>query len=207
MQTIEHNFGARIDYWAVTTFSGIAGMVNQVGGLQVRIPFRMQDPSSGSNFQPRPSAPPRQGRCSRSRAIGTACRAGTSADRRTADASSCPPSTQFRKEYRKDPSRLLTWIAAGVRNLDTDLPMGELVDLAFTASRIGPNDVRNVVLPGGTGIDRRAVGRDAVDGNGPGDLPDAKVDGALRPGQRPAEPDRHRVILRRSARRRSSRGR
>ncbi|HWL89834.1 MAG TPA: LCP family protein, partial [Actinomycetota bacterium] len=50
VQTVESNFGARIDYWAVTSFWGIGRMVDQVGGLQVRIPFRMRDPFSGSNF-------------------------------------------------------------------------------------------------------------------------------------------------------------
>ena len=96
--------------------------------------------------------------------------------------------TQFRQEYREDPGRLLTWIAAGVRNLDTDLPMGELVDLAFTASRIGSKDVRNVVLPGGTGTIGGLSVVTLSMGTARAIFRDAKVDGALRPGNVPRSP-------------------
>ena len=95
---------------------------------------------------------------------------------------------QFRKEYRRNPGRLLTWIAAGVRNMDTDLPLDEIVELAFTASRIRLKDVRNVVLPGGTG----SIGGLSVVtlsmGTARAIFSDAKVDGALRPGNVPRSP-------------------
>jgi hypothetical protein len=95
---------------------------------------------------------------------------------------------QFQKEYRKNPSRLLTWVAAGVRNMETDLPVGELVDLAFSAIGIGFKDVRNVVLPGGTGT---VGGRSVVQlsmGTARAIFADAKADAALRPGNVPRSP-------------------
>jgi len=55
---------------------------------------------------------------------------------------------EFRKEFSKDPSRLLTWIGAGLRNAQTDVPLDELMTLAFTATTINPKRVVNVVLPG-----------------------------------------------------------
>ena len=187
VQTVESNFGARIDYWAVTTFTGIANMVDQVGGLRIRIPFRMRDQSSGSNFE-------RGLRRLHGRAVLAFSRdrhsvpGGDFGRQENGGRVFVSALIQFRQEYRENPGRLLTWIAAGVRNLDTDLPLGELVDLAFTASRIGMKDVRNVVLPGGTGMvgglsvvtlsmdSARAIFRDA------------KVDGALRPGNVPRSP-------------------
>jgi len=54
----------------------------------------------------------------------------------------------FRKEFSKDPSRLLTWIGAGLRNAQTDVPLDELMTLAFTATTINPKRIVNVVLPG-----------------------------------------------------------
>ena len=57
VQTIEQNFGARIDYWAVTSFWGITRMVETIGGLQVRVPFRMKA-ASRSRTSARDSAPP-----------------------------------------------------------------------------------------------------------------------------------------------------
>jgi LCP family protein required for cell wall assembly len=184
VRTIERNFGARIDYWAVTSFWGIARMVDAVGGLRVRIPYRMRDPFSGSNFRP-----------------GLKRLRGTQVLAFARDRHSVPGGdfgrqenggrvfvsalVQFRKEYREDPSRLLAWIAAGVRNIDTDLSVDELVDLAFTASGIGFSDVRNVVLPGGTGsvgglsVVRLSMGRARAI------FADAKADGALRRGNVP----------------------
>jgi hypothetical protein len=95
---------------------------------------------------------------------------------------------QFQKEYRRNPGRLLTWIAAGVRNMETDLPVGELVDLAFAATRIRFGDVRNVVLPGGTGtIGGRSVVILSM-GTARAIFADAKVDGALRPANVPRSP-------------------
>jgi polyisoprenyl-teichoic acid--peptidoglycan teichoic acid transferase len=95
---------------------------------------------------------------------------------------------QFQKEYRQNPGRLLTWIAAGVRNMDTDLPVGELVDLAFAATGIRFKDARNVVLPGGTGT---VGGRSVVVlsmSTARAIFADAKADGALRPGNIPRSP-------------------
>jgi polyisoprenyl-teichoic acid--peptidoglycan teichoic acid transferase len=187
VQTVERNFGARIDYWAVASFWGIIRMVDQVGGLQVRIPFRMRDPFSGSDF--RPGLRRLHGRqvlaFSRDR---HSVASGDFGRQENGGRVFLSALTQFRKEYRRNPGRLLTWIAAGVRHMDTDLPVDELVDLAFTASRILPKDVRNVVLPGGTGtIGGRSVVTLSM-GTARTIFSDAKADGTLRPGNVPRSP-------------------
>ena len=187
VQTVEQNFGARIDYWAVTSFWGITRMVDTIGGLQVRIPFRMQDRFSGSNFHP-----------------GLQRLRGPDVLAFARDRKSVPGGdfgrqenggrvfvsalVQFQREFRRNPGRLLAWIAAGVRNMDTDLPVAELIDLAFAASGIRLANVRNVVLPGGTG---NAGGLSVVllsMGTSRAIFADAKADGALRPGNIPRSP-------------------
>ena len=90
VRTIEHNFGARIDYWAVTTFTGIANMVDQVEGCGSGSRSACET-SPRARTSSEAFAASTAGPCSRSRAIGTACRAATSGDRRTADVSSSPP--------------------------------------------------------------------------------------------------------------------
>lgn len=187
VQTVERNFGARIDYWAVTSFWGIARMVDEVGGLRVRIPFRMQDPFSGSDF--RPGLRRLHGKqvlaFARDRHSVASGDFGRQENGGRVFVSAL---AQFRKEYRRNPGRLLTWIAAGVRNMDTDLPLDEIVELAFTASRIPLKGVRNVVLPGGTG----SIGGLSVVtlsmGTARAIFSDAKVDGALRRGNVPRSP-------------------
>jgi polyisoprenyl-teichoic acid--peptidoglycan teichoic acid transferase len=187
VQTVERNFGARIDYWAVTSFWGITDMVDQVGGLQVRIPFRMQDPFSGSNFQ-------RGLRRLRGKQVLAFARdrksvaSGDFGRQENGGRVFLSALLQFRKEYRTNPGRLLAWIAAGARNMDTDLPLDELVELAFTATRIRQSGVRNVVLPGGIG----SVGGLSVVtlsmGTARAIFRDAMVDGALRRRNIPRSP-------------------
>jgi LCP family protein required for cell wall assembly len=187
VETVERNFGARIDYWAVTSFWGIERMVDAVGGLQVRIPFRMRDPFSGSNFH-----------------RGLDRLHGKQVLAFARDRHSVPGGdfgrqenggrvffsalVQFQREYRRNPSRLLAWIGAGVRNMDTDLGIDQVVDLAFAASRIRAARVRNVVLPGGTAS---AGGLSVVRlsmGAARAIFADAKADAALRPGNVPRSP-------------------
>jgi polyisoprenyl-teichoic acid--peptidoglycan teichoic acid transferase len=187
VQTIEQNFGARIDYWAVTSFWGIARMVETVGGLQVRIPFRMQDRFSGSNFHPglKRLRGPEVLAFARDRHSVTGGDFGRQENGGRVLLSAL---VQFQKEFRENPGRLMTWIAAGVRNMETDLPVDELVDLAFTASGIRLGAVRNVVLPGGTGtVGGRSVVMLSM-GAARAIFADAKTDGALRPSNVPRSP-------------------
>jgi polyisoprenyl-teichoic acid--peptidoglycan teichoic acid transferase len=190
VETVERNFGARIDYWAVTSFWGITRMVETVGGLQVRIPFRMKDRFSGSNFHP-----------GRKRLRGPQVLA-FARDRKSVPGGDfgrqenggrvlVAALVQFQKEFRQNPGRLLTWIAAGVRNMDTNIPVEELVDLAFSASGIPFRNVRNVVLPGGTG---NVGGLSVVQlsmGTARAIFADAKADGALRRRNIPRSPTGH----------------
>ena len=187
VQTIEQNFGARIDYWAVTSFWGIARMVDEVGGLKVRVPFEMHDSFSGANFHrglkrfngTQVLAFARDRHSVASGDFGRQENGGRVFESALA---------QFREEYRRNPSRLLTWIAAGVRNMDTELSVDEVVELAFTASHVRQKRVRNVVLPGGTGsigglsvVTLSMSAARAI-------FADAKVDGALRRGNVPRSP-------------------
>jgi LCP family protein required for cell wall assembly len=187
VQTIERNFGARIDYWAVTTFSGIQRMVDAVGGLQIRVPFEMHDPYSGANFH-------RGLRRLHGKQVLAFARdrhsvaSGDFGRQENGGRVFVSALIQFRNEYRRNPSRLLSWIAAGVRDMETELSVDELVGLAFTASHVRLKHVRNVVLPGGTGsIGGLSVVMLSMSA-AKAIFADAKVDGALRPGNVPRSP-------------------
>jgi len=150
--TVEALTGITVDYWALTSFEGFQAMVNDVGGLVVDVPFPMSDPYARTNFEPgvqrldgadalafaRDRHSLASGDFGRSENQGRLILAALA---------------QFRKEFSKDPSRLLTWVAAGLRHVQTDLGIGEVLDLAFTASRINPKRVENMVVPGSTGME------------------------------------------------------
>jgi polyisoprenyl-teichoic acid--peptidoglycan teichoic acid transferase len=150
VRTVERAFGTRIDYWAVTSFWGIARAVDGLGGLRVRVPFGMRDPNSGSNF--RAGLHRLRGKQVLAFARDRKSVPGGDFGRQENGGRVLESAlAQFKKEYLRDPSRLLTWVAIGARNMDTDLSIDELVELAFTASRVRPQRVRNLVLPGSTG--------------------------------------------------------
>jgi LCP family protein required for cell wall assembly len=151
VQTVEGLTGITLDYWALTSFEGFTGMINGIGGLTVDVPFSMHDSYSKADFEPgvqqldggqalafardRHSLP--EGDFGRSENQGRLMVASL---------------MQFRKEFGKDPSRVLTWLGAGLRNLQTNVPIDQLLALAFTASMINPKHVTNVVAPGTTGM-------------------------------------------------------
>jgi LCP family protein required for cell wall assembly len=184
--TIERNFRVRLDYWAVTSFWGIRRIVDAVGGLRVRIPFRMHDPFSGSNF--------RQGtRRLRGRQVLAFARdrksvpGGDFGRQENGGRVFLAALEQFRTEFRRNPGRLLTWLGAGARSIETDLSVDELVDLAFAALSVrGP--VRNVVLPGGTGSAGGASVVFLSMSRARAIFADAERDGSLRRGNVPRSP-------------------
>jgi polyisoprenyl-teichoic acid--peptidoglycan teichoic acid transferase len=150
IDTVEHLTGIHIDYYLLTWFGGLAHMVNDVGGIVVDVPYPMHDSYSGADFNAgvqrlsgkqalafsrnRHDTP--LGDLSRSQNQGRLLVSALA---------------QFRQEFEQDPSVLLTWIAAGLRNVDTDLSVRQLVSLAFTAASIPPADVKNEVVPATTG--------------------------------------------------------
>jgi polyisoprenyl-teichoic acid--peptidoglycan teichoic acid transferase len=150
VQTIERLSGVRIQYFAMTSFWGITSMIDQIGGLTVRVPFAMHDRYSKADFhagvqrlrggqvlafsRDRHSLP--NGDFGRSENGGRVFIAAL---------------TQFRKEYEHDPGALIRWVSAGMRSVSTDVPLSDVVRLALLCSRIPPGNVRNVVLPGSVG--------------------------------------------------------
>jgi LCP family protein required for cell wall assembly len=150
VRTVESLMGVTIDYWALTWFEGFQAMINDVGGLTMEVPFEVYDTYAHAKIdagrqtlsgrdalafaRARHALP--QGDFGRSENQGRLLVAALA---------------QFRKEFAKDPSRLLDWVAAGLRNLRTEVPLEQIVSLAFTASTLNPKKVVNIVLPGSTG--------------------------------------------------------
>jgi anionic cell wall polymer biosynthesis LytR-Cps2A-Psr (LCP) family protein len=56
--------------------------------------------------------------------------------------------TQFRNEFAKDPTRLYSWLGAGLRNTSTNVPVDELMRLAGLAHSIPASRVTNLVAIG-----------------------------------------------------------
>ena len=152
IQTVESISGLKIDYYALTTFWGLTQLYDNLGGLTIDVPFPMQDSYSGADFEP--GVQTMDGKqvlaFSRDRHSVSSGDFGRSENGGRVLIASL---TQFRKEFQSDLSSLFTWIASGMRNVDTSVPFDEVVALAYTCSHINPKGVTNAVLPGTTGFE------------------------------------------------------
>jgi LCP family protein required for cell wall assembly len=150
VETIEALTGITIDYWALTGFEGFIKMINDIGGFEFEVPFALSDTGL------------------RDFSEGTHDFSGQDALAFARNRHGLPMGdfgrsenqgrlmvgllSQFRREFAKDPSRVFTWLSAGLRNLTTDITLDQLLSLAFTTTGINPKRVENVVVPGSTGV-------------------------------------------------------
>ena len=151
VQTMEQNFGVTIDYWALTTFWGFTDMINAVGGLTVDVPFPMVDSFSRTDFSPgvQKLTGPEALAFSRDR---HSMEQGDFARQENGGRLFLAALAQFKKQFKTDQARLFTWLGAGMRNIETEMPLSEVMTLGFTVSKVPITRVQNVVLPGGTGM-------------------------------------------------------
>ena len=92
---------------------------------------------------------------------------------------------QFRAAFKQDPAALFQWLGIGLRNVATDVPLDQLLTLAFTANEIPPKRVTNVVAVGGIGS---AGGMSIVNLPSPNPLfQDVARDGVILPKDIPPE--------------------
>ena len=145
MQTVENLTGIKFDYYVLTGFQQVTQAVNQIGGLEVNVPYsvvgyqqtfpsglhRMTGQQVLGYSRTRHSLP--QGDFDRSLNQGVVLLSAL---------------TQFRDEYAKDPTRLYTWLGAGLRTVQTTVPVDELIKLAGLAQSIPASRVTNLVAMG-----------------------------------------------------------
>jgi anionic cell wall polymer biosynthesis LytR-Cps2A-Psr (LCP) family protein len=121
--------------------------MNAIGGVDVRIPYAMDDPNSGAHFRP--------GR----RHLGGAEALAFSRDRHDAPGGDLGRSLnqgrvllatlqRLRAAFATDPARLLPWLVGASRFVRTDLSPSEMTELLLAATTFEPRRVRNTVVFG-----------------------------------------------------------
>jgi polyisoprenyl-teichoic acid--peptidoglycan teichoic acid transferase len=151
VQTLEQLAGVEIDHWFLTSFEGFRHMIEEVGGLEVEVPYAVSDSASGASLEAglqrldgrtalafarnRKSTP--NGDFSRTENQGLMILAALA---------------QLRQEVRRDPTRLFTWLIAGAKYTQTQLTLADLFELALGTLAIDPKNVVNVALPGSIGF-------------------------------------------------------
>jgi len=182
IDTVEDLTGVTLDYYMLAGFDGLRTIFDALGGLTINAPYAFEG-HEGTSFPEgkqtltgaqaleftRTRKTVSQGDFDRSMNQGRILLAAFA---------------QFRAEFRTDPTALFHWIAIGMRNIATDVPLGELLTLAFTSSEIGPKRVTNLVAVGSIGM---AGGASVVNLPSPNPMfQDMAADGYVLPEDIPA---------------------
>lgn len=147
--TVENLTDITFDYYLLTGFEGMTRIFDALGGLRIDVPYSFkgyentqftEGPTTMTGAETLEFSRTRKslshGDFDRSMNHGRVLLAAFS---------------QFRAEFRRDPAALFRWIATGMRNVSTDLPLNELLTLAFTSWEIRPSRLTNLVAVGGVG--------------------------------------------------------
>ena len=146
--TVERLSGIKFDYYALSGFNEMVAAVDEIGGINIDIPYSFAgftrnfeagqaklDGKAALEFA-RTRKSLRLGDFDRSMNQGRILLAALA---------------QFRKRFDRDPTEMFTWLGAGMRWVNTDLSIDELVTLGFTATNVSPKRVTNLVLMGSVG--------------------------------------------------------
>ena len=149
ISTVEDLTGVTLDYYVLTGFDGFKRVFESLGGLKIDIPYAFEGHEltpfeEGRQTLTGPQALEytrtrknlSQGDFDRSMNQGRVLQAAF---------------TQFQAEFLKDPAALFHWIAVGMRNVTTDVPLSELLTLGLASSEVSPKRVTNLVTVGSIG--------------------------------------------------------
>jgi polyisoprenyl-teichoic acid--peptidoglycan teichoic acid transferase len=149
IRTVEDLTGVTFDYYVITGFEGLTRIFDALGGLTINAPYAFEGHAGTSFVEGKQTLSGAQAleftRTRKSLSHGDFDRSMNQGRVLLA------AFAQFRSQFRRDPTALFRWIAVGMRNVGTDVPLSELLTLAFTSSEIGPKRVTNLVAVGSIG--------------------------------------------------------
>ena len=181
--TVENLTGITFDYYLLTGFDGMTRIFDALGGLRIDIPYSFEGYENTDFTEGRSTLTGAEAleysRTRKDLSHGDFDRSMNQGRVLVAAFS------QFRAEFKRDPSALFQWIAVGMRNVSTDLPLNELFTLAFTAWKIRPARLTNLIAAGSIGT---AGGRSIVNLPSPNAVfQDIAADGFILPEDIPAD--------------------
>lgn len=174
ISTLKAHTGLPIQYYVKTQFSHFQAFIDELGGLQVRVPYAMNDPPSGAHFEPgdvhmdggqvlafsrnRKNTP--RGDFSRTENQGIVILAALS---------------KYRADMASDSHRVFDYIKATQRHIRVTVPLLDIIKLALLANEIDPAAMQNINVPGSSG----SAGSASVVYLSPGDTYDRVRDDAI----------------------------
>ena len=145
-KALEGVTGIQIDYWVLTAFEGFEGIVEDLNGVEMTIPQRVDDKGSGAHL------PAGKQTLSYWEALAYVrsryAFSGGDVARTTHQGDFLLAMLRkLRGQVDDDPTKLLDWIATVRRHTKLNVPAGEQFRLGVLASKLDPKDVGNVTIP------------------------------------------------------------
>lgn len=149
VDVLRRHTGLPIHFWAQTEFSNFMALIDALGGIEVNVPQAMNDWRSGAFFSPGPT-----------HMLGGHALAftrnrydapGGDFGRTTNQGVLIQAALQKFRNESTDPHRIFDYVKVARRHTTLDLPIGDLIKLAWLAREIDPAAMVNVTVPGSTG--------------------------------------------------------
>jgi len=149
VQTVSQFTGINFHYWALVEFSRFRDLVDRLGGIEVDIPYPMSDSASGAHF----GKGPRKLNGAEALAFSRARKSIPGGDFGRSENQGrllLAALNKFRKEAAS-PISLAKYLTTFGALVEANVPASDLIRLAQVGRRMDPGQVRNVVIPAGTG--------------------------------------------------------
>jgi LCP family protein required for cell wall assembly len=148
VRTVEQVSGIKIDAFVLTGFVGFERLVDAVGGIDVRIPYPIDDSAAGAHFRAGPEHLNRSEALAFARARHDVPAGDFSRSFNQGRLIIAALATLRRQVAIGRPAALLPWVLAGSRSLQTDLSLSQIFELLLAAPAFEPSRARNDVASG-----------------------------------------------------------
>jgi LCP family protein required for cell wall assembly len=148
VRTVEQVSGIHIDAFVLTGFVGFERLVDAVGGIDVRIPYPIDDSAAGAHFRAGPEHLNRSEALAFARARHDVPAGDFSRSFNQGRLIIAALATLRRQVANGRPAALLPWVLAGSRSLQTDLSLSQIFELLLAAPAFEPSRARNEVASG-----------------------------------------------------------
>jgi LCP family protein required for cell wall assembly len=148
VRTVEQVSGIKIDAFVLTGFVGFERLVDAVGGIDVRIPYPIDDSAAGAHFRAGPEHLNRSEALAFARARHDVPAGDFSRSFNQGRLIIAALATLRRQVANDRPTALLPWVLAGSRSLQTDLSLSQIFELLLAAPAFQSKRARNEVASG-----------------------------------------------------------
>ena len=148
VRTVEQVSGIPIDAFVLTGFVGFERLVDAVGGIDVRIPYPIDDAAAGAHFRRGPEHLDRDEALAFARARHDVPAGDFSRSLNQGRLIVAALATLRRQVADGRLAALVPWMLAGSRSLQTDLSLAQIFELLLAAPAFEPGRARNEVASG-----------------------------------------------------------